>query len=92
MGVLRHNCTPSNSPTAVVSNTVSVPIDTVVKGSTITWTLKVSDFPSGVKIGSVLSPALGETRTIVGAATTAAATAPVIDETATQATTYKIGQ
>lgn len=89
---LRHDCVDSTSPTAAVSNTVSVPIDGKVVGNSIVWTLLMKDLPPGVKLGSVISPALGEVRGIVGAAGNSVITAPVIDQTATQTSTYKIGQ
>lgn len=90
---LRHNCVASTSPTAAVSATVSVPIDGKVVGNSIVWTLLVKDLPPGVKVGSVIAPALGETRAIVGAAgAPQSLTVPVIDQTATQTATYKIGQ
>ena len=89
---LRHNCVDSTSPTAAVSNTVSVPIDGKVVGNSIVWTLLLKDLPPGVKLGSTLSPDLGETRFIVGAAGNSVITAPVIDQTATQTSAYKIGQ
>ena len=89
---LRHNCVPSGSATAAVSDTVSIPIDGKVVGSSIVWTLLVKDLPPGVKIGSVISPALGEVRGIVGAGPESLITAPVIDQTPTQTATYKIGQ
>jgi hypothetical protein len=89
---LRHNCAPSGSPAGAVSDTVSVPVDGKVVGNSIVWTLLLKDLPAGVKLGSVISPALGETRFIVGAAGTSGVTAPVIDQTATQTAAYKIGQ
>jgi hypothetical protein len=89
---LRHNCVDSTSPTAAVSNTVSVPIDGKVVGSSIVWTLPVKELPPGVKLGSIVSPALGETRAILGAAGQSVITAPVIDQTPTQTSAYKIGQ
>jgi hypothetical protein len=89
---LRHNCVDSTSPTAAVSNTVSVPIDGKVVGSSIVWTLLMKDLPPGVKLGSVISPALGEVRNILGAAGNSVVTAPVVDQTPTQSTAYKIGQ
>jgi hypothetical protein len=89
---LRHNCAPSGSPTATVSDTVSVPVDGKVVGNAVVWTVLVKDLPAGVKIGSVLSPELGETRFIVGAAGVSGVTAPVIDQTPAQTAAYKIGQ
>ncbi|MBK5307110.1 MAG: hypothetical protein JJD92_10520 [Frankiaceae bacterium] len=89
---LRHDCVDSTSATAAVSNTVSIPIDGKVVGSSIVWTLLLKDLPPGVKVGSIISPALGEVRGIVGAAGTSAVTAPVIDQTPTQTSAYKIGQ
>ena len=89
---LRHNCAPSGSPTAAVGDTVSIPVDGKVVGNSIVWTLLMKDLPAGVKLGSVISPALGETRFIVGAAGTSGVTAPVIDQTPTQTAAYKIGQ
>lgn len=89
---LRHNCAPSGSATAAVSDTVSVPVDGKVVGNAIVWTVLLKDLPAGVKLGSVLSPDLGETRFIAGAAGTSVVTAPVIDQTAGQTAAYKIGQ
>lgn len=89
---LRHNCVDSASPTAAVSNTVSVPIDGKVVGNSVVWTLLLKDLPPGVKLGSVISPDLGEVRAIVGAAGNSVITAPVIDQTASQTAAYKIGQ
>jgi hypothetical protein len=89
---LRHNCSPSGSATAAVSDTVSVPIDGKAVGNAIVWTLLVKDLPAGVKIGSVISPDLGEVRGIIGAGPESLITAPVIDQTATQTAAYKIGQ
>lgn len=89
---LRHNCVDSTSPTAAVSNTVSVPIDAKVVGNAIVWTLRVKELPQGVKIGTVITPERGEVRAILGAAGTSLITAPVIDQTAPQTAAYKIGQ
>jgi hypothetical protein len=89
---LRHNCVDSTSATAAVSSTVSIPIDGKVVGNSIVWTLMVKQLPPGVKIGSIISPNLGEVRTIIGAASASAITAPVIDQTPSQTSAYKIGQ
>ena len=89
---LRHNCAPSGSPTGAVSDTVSIPVDGKVVGNSIVWTLLLKDLPAGVKLGSVISPDLGEVRAIIGAAGTSGVTAPVIDQTPTQTSAYKIGQ
>ena len=89
---LRHNCAPSGSPTGAVSDTVSIPVDGKAVGSSIVWTLLLKDLPAGVKLGSVIAPTLGEVRVIVGAAGTSGVTAPVIDQTPTQTSAYKIGQ
>jgi hypothetical protein len=69
-----------------------MPIDGKVVGNSIVWTLLVKQLPPGVKLGSVISPALGEVRVIVGAGPVSAVTAPVIDQTPTQTAAYKIGQ
>lgn len=91
VATLRHNCVANPDPTSV-GGTTNQPIDGKVVGSSIVWTLLVKDLPPGVKIGSVISPGLGETRSIIGGPGTPGATAPVIDQTATQTATYKIGQ
>ena len=88
---LRHNCVTNPDPTAV-TGTVSQAIDGKVVGNSIVWTLLVKDFPPGVKVGSVISPSLGEVRGIIGAGPESVITAPVIDQTATQSAAYKIGQ
>jgi hypothetical protein len=88
---LRHNCAPSSDPTAVTGLT-NAPIDGKVVGNSIVWTVLLKDLPAGVKLGSVIAPALGETRFIVGAGPESLVTAPVIDQTATQSAAYKIGQ
>jgi hypothetical protein len=89
---LRHNCVDSTSATAAVSNTVSVPIDGKVVGTSIVWTLLLKDLPPGVKLGSIITPNLGEVRGIIGASDTSLITAPVIDQTPPQTGAYKIGQ
>jgi hypothetical protein len=91
VATLRHNCVANADPTAV-GGTTNQAIDGKVVGNSIVWTLLVKDLPPGVKIGSVISPALGETRSIIGGPGTPGVTAPVIDQTATQTTAYKIGQ
>ncbi|MCW2571019.1 MAG: hypothetical protein JWO88_1077 [Frankiales bacterium] len=88
---LRHNCVTNPDPTSV-AGLVSMPIDGKVVGNSIVWTLLVKQLPPGVKLGSVISPALGEVRGIVGAGPVSAVTAPVIDQTPTQTAAYKIGQ
>lgn len=45
---LRENCDP-DSPTAAFN-----PIDAVVSGSTITWTIPINSLPGDVKLGTVL--------------------------------------
>ena len=91
VATLRHNCGVAASTTSV-NPTVSVPVEAKAVGSSIVWSLKLTDLPSGIKLGSVLSPTRGETRTIVGASSQSLLTAPVIDQTDLQTATYKIGQ
>lgn len=84
--VLRHNCAPSGSPTAAVTDTVSIQLKPViVKGSTITWTVPFKSLPKGVKAGQTLVD-LGADNRISNGATTA----PQIDGVFTTAK-YKIG-
>lgn len=90
VATLRHNCGVAASTTSATT-TVSVPIDAKVVGSSIVWTLKLTDLPAGIKLGSVLSPTLAEVRAILGAAGTGL-TLPTIDQTDVQTATYKIGQ
>ena len=91
VATLRHNCVANPDPTSV-GGTTNQAIDGKVVGNSIVWTLLVKDLPPGVKIGSPISPALGETRAILGGPGTPGATVPVIDQTATQTAAYKIGQ
>ncbi|MCU1591692.1 MAG: hypothetical protein JWP11_2948 [Frankiales bacterium] len=89
---LRHNCVANADPTSV-GGTTNQTIDGKVVGNSIVWTLLVKELPPGVKVGSPIAPALGETRAIIGVAgAPQSLTAPVIDQTATQSAAYKIGQ
>ena len=79
---LRHNCTEGEATSGGANFD---PIDVVISGSTITWTVPISALPGDVKLGSVLE--------VKGAQTSAdhAAIFPGIDEVITS-TSFKIGQ
>ena len=93
VATLRHNCgVPVTTTGAVGGSTVTVPVPAAVVGNSIVWTLKLTDLPSGLVVGSVLSPNLAEVRAVVGAAGVSLITAPTIDQTEAQTKTYTIGQ
>ena len=93
VATLRHNCGVTATTTGAVSgSTVSLPVPAVVEGNSIVWTLKLADLPGGLKVGSVLSPALAEVRGVVGGAGVSLITAPTIDQTEVQSATYAIGK
>lgn len=93
LATLRNNCGVTATTTNSVSGgTVSTPITAAVVGTSIVWTVPLAQLPAGIIVGSALKPALGEVRAVVGAAGTSLLTAPVIDQTPVQSSTYAIGQ
>ena len=80
-GEIRDNCAPL--PAGSTAN--FTPVDAVIKGSSIVWTIPISAFTGDVKLGTVL--------TVKGAESSVetVAIAPQIDRV-TVNTTYKIGQ
>ena len=87
---LRHNCAVAAGATPVTT-TATVLIDGKVVDNSIVWTVPLAQLPTGVALGTVLSPALGEVRLLSGAAGQSAISAPVLDQTEVQTGTYKIG-
>ena len=93
VATLRNNCAIAATTTNSVSGgTVSTTIPAAVVGNTIVWTVPLDQLPAGIALGSVLTPAVGEVRAIVGAAGVSVLTAPVIDQTPAAPGTYTIGQ
>ena len=89
---LRHNCGVAAAATPATAATATILIDGKVVDNSIVWTVPLALLPTGITLGTVLSPALGEVRFLSGAAGQAALSAPIVDQTEVQTATYKIGQ